>query len=181
MTILATSSYPLWCWWQSASFLFSEIVQHFFSTQQQASFFTTPWSKKIKLNKDWRPCPPPTNYRTCYKVMPPVIELYVSVREFLISSTLLMVMVSWVYDKRRSAKSVWKKKCRRTRGFFNQGWVSSVIRSISKPRSVQWHLTRHNLFFQSNDSDWNFSQTTSKSWRLGWLPVEKNAYNSVLI
>lgn len=38
--------------------------------------------------------------------MPPVIELYVSVREFLISSTLLMVMVSWVYDKRRSAKSV---------------------------------------------------------------------------
>lgn len=62
-----------------------------------------------------------------------------------------MVMVSWVYDKRRSAKSVWKKKCRRTRGFFNQGWVSAVIRSISKPRSAQWHLTRHNLFFQSND------------------------------
>ena len=92
-----------------------------------------------------------------------------------------MVMVSWVYDKRRSAKSVWKKKCRRTRGFFNQGWVSAVIRSISKPRSVQWHLTRHNLFFQSNDSDWNFSQTTSKSWHLGWLPVEKNAYNLVLI
>ena len=32
MTTLATGSYPLWCWWQSASFLFSEIVQHFFST-----------------------------------------------------------------------------------------------------------------------------------------------------
>lgn len=79
--------------------------------------------------------------------MPPVIELHVSVWEFLISSTLLTGMVSWVYDKRRSAKSAWKKKCRRRRGFFNQGWVSAVIRSISKPRSAQWHLICHKYVF----------------------------------
>ena len=36
----------------------------------------------------------PDELQNMLQSMPPVIELYVSVREFLISSTLLMVMVS---------------------------------------------------------------------------------------